>query len=108
MKEVYRSFEGKLDCENRSGYIISEMKEFYEIEFLSVYRDSKDSKVRIRKEFLSESNFGNLEKIGQLQMDIENGCGDFGQCLYKGKWYGYDAICKIQQKNQSNEWKRFA
>lgn len=107
MKEVYRSFEGKLDCENQSGYIIQKLNDFYEIEFLSVWMDVNDSKVRIRKEFLSESDFGNLEKIGELQMDIENGCGDFGQCWYNGKWYGFDAICKIQEKNQSNEWKRF-
>lgn len=106
-KEVYRSFEGKLGVDTQSGYIIAELKDFYEIEFLSVRQDSGDGKIRIRKESLSESDFGDPEKITELLMDIENGRSDRGQCWYKGKWYGYDAICKIRQRHQSGNWRRF-
>ena len=56
-KEVYRSFEGKLDVDCRDGYIILELKDFWEIRFLTV--DGSDDMVRIRKEFLSENDFSN-------------------------------------------------
>lgn len=105
-KEVYRSFEGKLDVNNQTGYVIYELKDFYQIEFLSVWSDAKEDKVRIRKDLLKESDFLNLEKIGDLQMDIENGCRDYGQCYFNEKWYGYETIRKIQDKHDDNNWKR--
>lgn len=37
MQEIYRSFEGKLDVDCQEGYIISELKETYQIEYLSVW-----------------------------------------------------------------------
>lgn len=48
-KEVYSSFEGKLNVDCQNGYIITEIKDFYEVEFLSVWQDIPDKKVRIRK-----------------------------------------------------------
>lgn len=107
MKEIFRSFEGKLNCDNQSGYIIYESEKFYQIEFLSVWNDVEDGKIRIWKEYLSEKDFGNIEKINNIQMDIENGCFNYGQCFYKQRWFGFNTICKIQDKNQSNEWKKF-
>lgn len=106
MKEIYRSFEGKLNVGNQTGYIIYELNDFYQIEFLSVWSDAKEDKVRIRKALLKEADFSNLEKIGDLQMDIENGCGDYGQCYFNEKWYGFETICKIQDKHDDNNWKR--
>lgn len=106
MEEIYRSFEGLLDVKNQTGYIVYELKDFYEIEFLSVWSNAKESRVRIRKNLLKESDFSNLEKIGALQMDIENGRGDFGQCYFNEKWYGYETIRKIQAKYDDNNWKR--
>lgn len=105
-KEVYRSFEGKLNYNNQNGYIIVELQDFYEIEFLSVLQVGVD-KIRIRKELLPENDFSNFEKIINLSEDIENGCADYGQCWYNGKWYGYDSICKIQEMHQANNWKCF-
>lgn len=106
-KEVYRSFEGKLGTKKRDGYIITELEDFYEIEFLSVYKGEGNGKVRIRKEMLSIDDFSNLSKIGKLQIDIEFGLADVGQCLYNGKWYGYDSICEIRDRNHTNDWKRY-
>lgn len=106
MKEIYRSFEGKLNVENQSGYIIYEIENFYQIEFISV-RTSGSDKVRIKKELLQKEDFENLEKITEIEMDIENGRADYGQCWYKEKWYSYDTINKIQCKNQDNYWKRY-
>lgn len=67
-KEVYRSFEGKLDVDCRDGYIILELKDFWEIRFLTV--DGSDDMVRIRKEFLSENDFSNRDKINDLYVSI--------------------------------------
>ena len=50
MKEVYRSFEGMLDMDNQNGYVIYELKNFFEIHFLNIESNS-DSKVRIGKNF---------------------------------------------------------
>lgn len=41
MKEIYRSFEGKLGVDNQSGYIISELKETYQIENFTVWGKSQ-------------------------------------------------------------------
>ncbi len=104
-KEVYSSFEGKLNVDCQNGYIITEIKDFYEVEFLSVWQDIPDKKVRIRKKFLPECDFENYEKICDLTRYIEDGLGDYGQCWYNGKWYGYDLVCKIREKYQVNNWK---
>ena len=106
MKEVYRSFEGMLDMDNQNGYVIYELKNFFEIHFLNIESNS-DSKVRIRKELLPEEDFGNSKKITSLTIDIENGAADYGQCWWHDKWYGYEAIDKIIRQHDDYCWKRF-
>lgn len=108
-EEVYRSFEGKLDCDTQTGYIITEFSDFYEIEFLSVWSDVGDSRVRIRKGLLAKDDFANLDsdRIVEIIADIEFGRADYGQCFYKGKWYSYDTICRIQEVNKSYDWRKF-
>lgn len=64
MQEIYRSFEGKLGVDNQSGYIISELKETYQIEWLSVW--GKTNKIRVRKDLLPVEDFGNASKISEL------------------------------------------
>lgn len=106
-QEIYRSFEGKLNVENRTGHIIYETKDFYEIEFLNIESEKK-GKLRIRKEILDKKDFNNTEKLAEIGIDIENGCANYGQCWYNKKWYGYKEICRIQKKYQDNNWKRHA
>ena len=77
----------------------------WEIRFLTV--DGSDDMVRIRKEFLSENDFSNRDKINDLYVSIYFNWGDFGQCWFNGKWYGYDTICKIQRKNKDDNWQRY-
>lgn len=108
MKEVYRSFEGKLNLDNQSGYIIYELKDFYQIEFLSIEKISDDSgSIRLRKHIFSEEDFSNLEKITKLETYIESGCADYGQCQYKGKWYSVPVIRKIQFERHDGNWKKY-
>ena len=47
MQEIYRSFEGKLGVDNQSGYIISELKETYQIENFTVW--GKSQKIRVKR-----------------------------------------------------------
>ena len=41
MKEIYRSFEGKLDVDNQEGYIVYQGNGFFEIHNISVWSDKK-------------------------------------------------------------------
>ena len=47
------------------------------------------------------------DKINDLYVSIYFNWGDFGQCWFNGKWYGYDTICKIQRKNKDDNWQRY-
>lgn len=105
MQEVYRSFENVLDVETREGYIIYEIKEFYEIHFLSVYADVKDDKFRVAKEALNPKDFDNVYKISELAVEVGNGCR-LGQTFYKGKWYSQELINKIQSSHKDYDWKK--
>ena len=83
-----------MNVENREGYIIYELKAYYEIEFLSVYQ-GMDHKLRIPKE--TKFDFDDIERIGELQLDNENSCRD-GQAFYKVKWYSKEMINKILKR----------
>ena len=105
MQEIYRSFEGKLDVDCQDGYIIYELKETYQIEYLSVW--GKTNRIRVRKDLLPAEDFGNDEKITDLFVSVNNGCLKGCSYQYKGIWYGCDKILKIQKKNQSNNWQAY-
>lgn len=107
MKEIYRSFEGKLNVNNQSGYTIEEGNDFYQISFLSIQDDQKDDKIRISKEI--KFDFTDVDKIAEIALDIENGCYDSEKCqvLYNGKWYSGKTINKIQNANKDYRWKRY-
>ena len=107
MKEIYRSFEGKLNVNNQSGYIIEDGNDFYQISFLSIQDDQKDDKIRVSKEI--KFDFTDVDKIAEIALDIENGCYDSEKCqvLYDGKWYSGKTINKIQNANKDYRWKRY-
>ena len=63
MNEIYRSFEGKLNVDNQSGYIISELKETYQIENFTVW--GKSQKIRVKKGLLPVEDFGNEKRISK-------------------------------------------
>lgn len=72
MQEIYRSFEGKLNVDCQDGYIILELKERYQIEWLTVW--GKTQKIRVKKDLLPVEDFGNTSKISELFTDISHGC----------------------------------
>ena len=41
MKEVYRSFEGKLDVDNQTGTIVYDGGEYWQFESLSVWQGAQ-------------------------------------------------------------------
>lgn len=106
---VYKSFEGKLNIDNQSGYVITDAGKFWEINFLSVDIDRPDVLIRIKKELLPESDFENIanEKYANLMHEINEGISDSGQTFFRGRWYGFDAIQKIQIANKSYNWRKF-
>lgn len=61
MKEIYRSFEGKLDVENQEGYIVYEGNGFYEVRNISVWSDKTDGSFRVNKPL----NWENVEEIAE-------------------------------------------
>ena len=88
MQEIYRSFEGKLNVDCQDGYIILELKERYQIEWLSIW--GKTNKIRVRKDLLPVE-------------ECLKGC----MYYYKNSWYSYEKILEIQRKNQSNNWQAY-
>lgn len=103
-KEVYRSFDSVLDGENREGYIIYEITDFFEIHFLSVYSNGNECKFRVSKNALE--NFENIDLISKLYAEVDDGCR-VGQTFWRDRWYSQDLINKIQWSNQDGDWKRY-
>ena len=105
MQEIYRSFEGKLNVDCQDGYIILELKERYQIEWLSVW--GKTQKIRVKKDLLPVEDFGSEKRISELFANIEHGCLEGCSYQYRGTWYSYEKILDIQKKNQSNNWQAY-
>lgn len=109
MEEIYRSFDGKLGAEQQEGYILYSVNsgDLIEYEGLSVWENTETARARIPARYLPETDYGNLEKIGELIVDCYNGNLPGGQIHINGKWWSYNAICKIQEQHQDNHWMRY-
>ena len=109
MKEVYRSFEGKLDVDNQTGTIVYDGCEYWQFESLSVWQGAQKSLYRISKAVLKESEFEDDEKIGEIIVNISNGNYEDKnmQEFYNGKWYSSPTIRKIQNDNQDYNWEKY-
>ena len=108
MREMYCSFEGKLDLSNQSGYVIYEMENnMLQIEFLSVDNNVKNEKIRIPSSILSIDDFSDDEKICNLCVDVSDGLISGAQYFYREKWWGSESINKIQNEHQDGNWKRY-
>ena len=109
--EVYRSFEGKLNYDNQTGYIIYDDGNWWTLENLSVWRDINPIKTfyRIDKSVLSPAEFDNIEKIAKIEIDIDNGNFDSPnmQVNYHDKWYSCTTIRQIQNTYQDYEWRKY-
>lgn len=102
MKEIYRSFEGKLNVENQEGYIVYEGNEFYEIHYISVWTDREDWKCRINRKM----NWEDIQAVLDEVYDVENGAAE-GQAFYKGKWYSSKLIRKIMNDHEDFCWQKY-
>lgn len=114
MKEVYRSFEPPLSFENQRGYVIYELENMYEIRLYSVWGDEQTGLFRTRKSRLPQEDFGNYDKISELEFWTDCGAYDdpYMQVRHKGKWYSGETINKIMEANNCREtltyWRRYA
>lgn len=108
MKEIYRSFEGKLSPENPEGHIIYAIgDDLLEIETASAVKGTVTTRIRVPQALLPESDYNNLERLGELAADCSNGCYKRGQIFFKGRWYSSEMISKIQQANRDNYWQKY-
>lgn len=108
MKEIYRSFAGKLSPDNTDGYIIYDAGSgLLEIESVSVRPDVAKSRIRVPAELLPASAFADVARIGELTIDADNGCYSRGQTFFRGKWFSGDKIAEIQRANRDQNWKKY-
>lgn len=72
MKELYRSFEGKLGVDTRAGYIIFDngTKDTYTLEWLSVYNYEPDVTYRVAKNRMPD--FDDMDAIMELIEEINH------------------------------------
>lgn len=101
MKEVYRSFEGKLGVENQCGYIVYEGENMYQIEFVNVFA-THSHKFRVQKKYFDINKAKDMMYFGELEADVEYGRID-GQVLYKNQWFSPQ---KMMEKYRDYNWKR--
>lgn len=107
-KELYRSFEGKLNASNQAGYIIYEYDaDRLLLEDLNVDLEIYDSYYVIPKYAFPEEEYGDLAKIGELESDIDDGCYEDGMVQYRGKWYSGKLIRSIQRDRNDPNWRRY-
>lgn len=71
--EVYRSFEGKLDADNQSGYIIYDGGDWWQVEIISVGQYTPKTICRIDKNALNPAEFEDFFKIAYIETNIEVG-----------------------------------
>ena len=79
MKEIYRSFEGQLNPDTPTGYIVSEGGSFYLVEYVSARMHEKDQLFRIPKELVKryddpEEVMGHLVKIEFCKDPLNDPC----------------------------------
>ena len=94
MKEVYRSFEGKLDLDQSEGIVVCELDDWYEIQWLNVDKSITDTYFRIPKT-ASEPDWSEYDFSDAL-LAVEQGSID-GQMFAKGKWYSPKQIINARK-----------
>lgn len=110
MKEIYRSFDGKLNVDQQDGYILYSTDDggaLIEYEGLSVWQDVRTERARIPADHLPPEQYGDTERIGELVADCWCGNLAAGQIYFCGKWWSGDKIREIQRKNNDLQWQRY-
>ena len=103
MKEIYRSFD-VLSVEGpRTGYIVYQLKDFYQIEWKSIEPETQPKKFRIAKAI----DWTDPGAVADARQDVEAGNVE-GQAYYKGKWYGTKTILHIMKVNETYNWQAYA
>lgn len=101
-KEIYRSFDVLEVGGDRTGYIVYQTPNWYQIEWKSIEPEVSERKFRIKNPI----DWTDLEAVSNARWDVD-AANIEGQAYYKGKWYGTDTILKIMKAHQSYYWKEF-
>lgn len=108
-KEIYRSFEGKLDCDNQEGYILYSANDGNTIvyEGLSVWKDVNTDLAMFPARLLPPEDYDNDDKICEILEDCRCGSLPDGHIYYRGKWWSGKQITAIQQRNNDLYWQKY-
>lgn len=100
-KEVYKSFTGRLDLDNQSGYIVYETDEYYRIESISLGADT--SLTLVEKQYFDLNKVSDIEYIGSVLIDVDHGCIP-GKVYFKHKWHSPG---EIMESHKDHNWKKY-
>lgn len=107
-KELYRSFEGKLDVGNEEGYIIYNIGDGrLQIEHYNVWTHGPQEPFRIPSKLLPPEDYGNEAKIVELCVDAWYGRRAGTEIYFRNRWYSDEAIEKIQALHEDNVWQKY-
>lgn len=107
-KELYRSFEGKLDVGNEEGYIIYNIGGGrLQIERYNVWTHGPQEPFRIPAKLLPPEDYGNEAKIVELCVDAWYGRRAGTEIFFRDRWYSDEAIEKIQKLHEDNVWQKY-
>ena len=104
MKEIYRSFEGKLDVDNRSGVIVYGLKNGVVIDFCNVLLGAWPAPLtRVKLNGVPHNTDWESFNFGEMWDDAFYGRID-GQFYYNGYWR---SPRKIMEENRDVHWVRY-
>jgi len=101
MTEIYRSFEGKLDVENQSGFTVYKTENNYQVEAHSVHQDQME--IGFRFPIADPEPDWKSFDVGEKYDAIDKG-REPGQIRYKSGWYSPRAI---MDKNKDYNWRKY-
>lgn len=100
-KEIYKSFDGKLDLDHQYGYIIYETDDYYRIESLSL--GSETSLTLVEKQHIDLDKVSDIEYIGSILVDVDHGCIP-GKVYFKHRWH---SPREIMESHNDYNWKKY-
>lgn len=78
-----------------------------EFEDWRIYDYYTPRRFRFPASCLPATEYGSLDKLGDLRLDCEYGNLPGGQWYHKGRWWSSESIRKIQKKVNHPEWTWF-
>ena len=102
MKEIYRSFD-VLSVEGpRTGYIVYQLENYYQVEWKSIEPDIQPRKFRIAQAI----DWKDPGAVSEARQNVE-AANIEGQAFYKNRWYSTKTILKIMKDKETFNWQAY-